>query len=240
MDLDLIVASAMPYALAVREANPQMPMIVGTAAGLVSNGFAQSMERPGGIVTGMDELPPGLTSRRLQLLKSAAPWVGRVALLSTTPGVGGHEIQLADAEAGASSLGISVRPYRAANVDQMRQALQAIVRDRMEALLNFQGGLSLLNRQLIVDFAAEHRVPAIYQAVLFAEAGGLMAWAPDQNEQLRVAARTLDRVLRGERVGDIPITFPARYFLTLNFSAARRIGLTFPAELIDRADRIIP
>ncbi len=239
MDLDLIAASALPFALLIRQANPRMPMVVGTAAGLVSNGFARSLEHPGGIVTGMDELPPGLTARRLELLKTAAPNLRRIGLLSTTPGVGGHEIQLADAEAGAARLGVNVQPYRAATRDEIAAALAAMVRDRMEGLLNFQGGLSLGNRQLIVDFAAEHRLPAIYQAVLFAEAGGLMTWAPDQNEQLRIAARSVDRILRGERPGDIPITHPDRYYLTLNRTAARRIDLDFPAALVREADRLI-
>jgi ABC-type uncharacterized transport system substrate-binding protein len=104
MDLALIVAAALPFALAVRKANPSMPMVIATCPGMVSNGFAQTLDRPGGIYTGMDELPPGVTARRLSLLKTAAPAVTRVALLSTTPGRGGHEAQVADAEAAAPAL----------------------------------------------------------------------------------------------------------------------------------------
>lgn len=237
--VQLIVASALPYALEVRRANPGMPMVVGTAAGLVSNGFARSMARPGGIVTGMEELVPGLTARRLAYLKQAAPHLRRIALLSTTPGVGGHEIQLADAEAAAPGLGVSVKAYRATNRKEIERALGQVVGDGMQGLVNFQGGLSLANRQLIVDFAAKHRLPAIYQAVLFAEAGGLMSWAPDQNEQLRVAARLTDRILRGAKPGDLPITYPSPYFLTINRSAARRIGLNLPEALLRSADRVI-
>lgn len=102
LDVELIVAAALPIALEVRRVAPSMPMVVATAAGLVTNGFAASFERPGGNVTGMDELPPGLTTRRLRLLKRAAPAVSRVALLSTTPGRGGHETRLADAEKGGA------------------------------------------------------------------------------------------------------------------------------------------
>ena len=239
MDLELIVASALPHALEVRRVAPSMPMVIGTAAGLVPNGFARSLEWPGGNVTGMEELVPGLTAKRMTLLKNAAPHLRRVALLSTTPGTGGHEIQLADAEAAASGLDVSVSPYRATNLAQLKDALARAAADGMQGLVNFQGGLSLANRQLIVDFVAERRVPAIYQAVLFAEAGGLMTWAPDQNEQLRTAARLTDKVLRGARPGDLPITYPPRYFLTLNFAAAHRIGLAFPQTLIAKADRVI-
>ena len=85
MNLSLIVVAALPFALEVRKNNPKMPMVIATCPGMVSNGFAESMEHPGGIYTGMDELPKGVTSRRLQLLKDAAPTVTRIALLSTTP-----------------------------------------------------------------------------------------------------------------------------------------------------------
>ena len=88
-DLALIVAGALAFALEVRKANPAMPMVVATCPGLVSNGFAHSIEHPGGSVTGIDELPPGVTTKRLTLLKAAAPQISRIALLSTTPGRGG-------------------------------------------------------------------------------------------------------------------------------------------------------
>jgi putative ABC transport system substrate-binding protein len=239
MDLALIVAGALPIALEVRKANPSMPMVIGTCPGMVSNGFAQTLERPGGIYTGMDELPPGVTARRLSLLKTAAPAATRVALLSTTPGRGGHEAQLADAEATASTLGVEVRPYRAASYADLKAALHRIGSEGMNGLLNFQGGLSLSNRQLIVDFAAESRIPAVYQATLFAEAGGLMAWAPDLLEQYREAARFVDKIVKGAKPGDLPVKQPEKYFLTVNAGAARGLGLTLPQELLAQADRVL-
>jgi putative tryptophan/tyrosine transport system substrate-binding protein len=153
MGLELIVAAALPQALQVRKANPAMPMVIATCPGMISNGFAVSLDHPGGIVTGMDELPPGVTAKRLSLLKTAVSSVSRVALLSTTPGHGGHEAQLADAEQVAPALGISVKPYRVQSFSELEPALGAMVGDGMNGLLNFQGGLSLGNRQLIVDFA---------------------------------------------------------------------------------------
>jgi len=240
MDLDLIVAGALPFALEVRKANPAMPMVIATCPGMISNGFAQSLEHPGGNVTGMDELPPGVTTKRLTLLKTAAPKVSRVGLLSTTPGRGGHEIQLADAEQAATALGITVKSYRATSLDELQNALTAIVNDGMDGLLNFQGGLSLSNRQLIVNFAAEHRLPAIYQATLFAEAGGLMSWAPNLEDQYRTAARYVDKILKGANPGDLPITHPPNYYLTINAGAARKLGVTLPKSLLTRAERVLP
>jgi putative ABC transport system substrate-binding protein len=239
MDLELIVAGALPMALAVREANPAMPMVIATCPGMISNGFAQSLEKPGGLVTGMDELPPGVTAKRLSLLKTAAPQVSRIALLSTTPGKGGHETQLAEAEEAAVALGVDVKAYRAASVAELEVALAAIADDARNGLLNFQGGLSLFKHQLIIDFAAAHRLPAIYQATLFAEAGGLMAWAPDLPHQYRTAANYADRILKGAKPGDLPITHPPRYFLTISSRAAQGLGLLLPPALLAQADRVL-
>lgn len=239
MNLDFVVVAALPQALALRQANPKMPMVIITCPGMVSNGFAERMDRPGGLYTGLDELPPGVTRRRLELLKRAAPSISRVALLSTTPGRGGHETQLADAEAAAQDLGFSVRPYRASSLDEMTAALEAIRNDHMNGLLNFQGGLSLANRQAIVDFASAQRIPAVYQSRFFVESGGLMAWAPDQQEQYRIGARMADQILKGKKPGDIPAQYPVPYQLHLNKKAAAAIGLTLPADLIAEAATVL-
>jgi putative ABC transport system substrate-binding protein len=240
MDLELVVAHALPSALAVRAATPGMPLVIVTTPGLVTNGFAKTVDRPGANATGTDELPPGVTARRLELLKTAAPAVSRVALLSTTPGRGVHELQLADAEEAAGRLGVTVKPYRAASPPELQQALAGIAADGMNGLLTFQGGLSYVFRQLIVDFAAKHRMPAIYQATVFADAGGLMTWAPNLVDQFRAAADYVNRILNGTNAGDLPIRYPSRYYLTLNNTAARNLGLSFPPALISKADRILP
>jgi putative tryptophan/tyrosine transport system substrate-binding protein len=239
LPLDFIVVSALPFALMVRAANPRMPMVITTCPGMISNGFARSLESPGGIYTGLDELPPGVTTRRMELLKTAVPSATRIALLSTTPGVGGHEAQLKDAQDAARSLAVTVHAYRATTPKELETALESIVADGMDAMLNFQGGLSVFRRQLIVDFAASHRLPAIYQATLFAEAGGLMAWAPDLVEQQRVSARLAARILRGARPGDLPVTHPTGYCLTVNAGTAKKTGLRLPAALLAQAARII-
>ena len=240
MDLSLIVAAALPFALEVRKNNPKMPMVIATCPGLVSNGFAESLEHPGGIYTGMDELPTGVTSKRVQLLKEAATNVTRIALLSTTPGTGGHETQLSEAEKIAATLAIEVKPYRASSLPQLEKALKDLTNDGMNGLLNFQGGLSLANRKLIVDHAEQNKIPAIYQATLFAEAGGLMSWAPDLLKQYREAAHYVSQILKGAKPGDLPAKHPEKYYLTLNTSAAKKIELTFPETILAQASRVLP
>jgi putative ABC transport system substrate-binding protein len=239
MDLEFIVAGALPIALDVRQENPRMPMVIATCPGMVSNRFARSLAHPGGIYTGLDELPPGVTAKRVNLLKAAAPAVKRIALLSTTPGVGGPEKQYEDAQAAAKLLDLTVKLYRAPTVEDVEGALAAIAADGMDGMLNFQGAVSIAKRQEIVDFATARRLPAIYQATMFAEAGGLMTWAPDLAEQYREAARYSARILRGAKPGDLPVKYPAKYFLTLNAGAAKKIGLKFPAKLLAEATRVI-
>lgn len=239
MDLDLLVVASLAQALQVRPLNPDMPMVIATGPNLVGNGFAKSLEHPGGNVTGMDELPPGLTGRRLTLLKTAAPSVSRVALLSTTPGVGSHEIQVADAEQAAARLSIAVSTYRAASLPELRAALDGLVGDKMDGLVNFQGGLSLSNRQLIVDTMRQHRIPAIYQSRLFVTSGGLMALSPAQEEQFREAARYVDKILKGAKPGDLPIKHPSKYILSVSAKAAREIGLTLPSAFVAEADAVL-
>jgi putative ABC transport system substrate-binding protein len=239
MDVELVVVQALPYALTARAANPAMPLVIVTTPGIVSNGFAKTMEHPGGNATGIDELPPGVTAKRLELLKTAAPAVSKVALLSTTPGRGGHETQLADAQEAATKIGVTVKPFRATSHAELEGALASIAADGMNGLLNFQGGLSYVNRQLIVDFVAKHRIPAIYQAAVFARAGGLMTWAPDLVEQHREAARYVDKILKGASPGDLPIRYPSHYYLSLNNTTARNLGVTFPSALAAQADHIL-
>lgn len=239
MDLDLVVVGALPLALMMRKANPNMPMVIATCPGMVSNGFAKTLKRPGGIYTGMDELPAGVTATRLGLLKNAAPDLKRIALLSTTPGVGGHEMQVADAETAARSLKLTVKPYRAASRAELETALASITDDGMDGLLNFQGGLSLTYRDLIVDFAVKHKLPAIYQSRFFVDAGGLMSWAPDQEEQFRMAARNVAKILDGVKPGNLPVHFPERYYLAINKNAAKQIGLDLPASIVKKADHVM-
>ena len=239
MDLSLIVVAALPFALEVRKNNSKMPMVIATCPGMVSNGFAESLDHPGGIYTGLDELPKGVTSKRLQFLKDVAPAATRIALLSTTPGIGGHEIQLSEAEKMATTLGIEVKPYRANSLQQLEKALNDLVSDGMNGILSFQGGLALANRKLIVNFAEQNKIPAIYQATLFTESGGLMSWAPDLLHQFRESAHYVSKILKGAKPGDLPVKHPEKYYLTLNTSAAKKIALTFPANILAQARRVL-
>lgn len=239
MDLSLIVAASLPIALEIRKNNPKMPMVLATCPGMVSNGFAKSLEHPGGIYTGMDELPKGVVAKRLQLLKAAVPTAKRIALLSATPGVGGHEAQVAEAETTAPTLGIEVRPYSVKSLEDLQKSLKDLTKDGVDGMVVFQGALTLANRKMVVDFAAQNRLPVIYQQSVFVEVGGLMAWAPDLQQQFREAAHFVEKILKGAKPGDLPVKHPDKYYLTLNKTAASQIGVKFSNELIAEATTVI-
>lgn len=236
MNLYVIIAAALSIALELKALGTSTPVVVATTPEFVANGLAQSLQRPGGNFTGVDELPPNLTAKRLRLLTTAAPHLRKVALLSTTPGTASHAIQLADAEGEASKLGVDVRAYRASSVAELEQALAAITADGTEGLVNFQGGLSLSNRGLIIDVVKRHRLPAIYQSKLFVESGGLMALSPNQEEQFRTAARYADKVLRGAKPDDLPLQYSEHYYLSVNLAAAAAMGLQLPQAVLRRSD----
>ncbi len=239
MDLTLIVAASLPVALEIRKNNPKMPMVLATCPGMVSNGFAKSLDHPGGIYTGIDELPKGVVAKRLQLLKAAVPTAKRIALLSATPGVGGHEAQLAEAETTAPKLGIQITPYRVKSLEDLQEALKDLTNDDIDGVVVFQGALTLANRKMVVDFAAQKRLPVIYQQSVFVEIGGLMAWAPDLEQQFREAAHFVEKILKGAKPGDLPVKHPDKYYLTLNKTAASEIGVQFSKELIAEAAKVI-
>ncbi|HEU0111866.1 MAG TPA: ABC transporter substrate binding protein, partial [Flavisolibacter sp.] len=111
--------------------------------------------------------------------------------------------------------------------------------DGMNGILSFQGGLALANRTLIVNYAEQNKIPAIYNATLYAEAGGLMSWAPDLLLQFREAAHYVSKILKGANPGDLPVKHPEKYYLTLNGSAAKKLGINFPANILAQATRVL-
>lgn len=142
---------------------------------------------------------------------------------------------MADAERAAPGLALEVRPYRATSLAELQAALDAIASDGMNGMLSFQGGLALANRNLIVAFAAEHRIPAIYQSSWFADAGGLMSWSYDLESAFKHQAKCVDLILRGTKPGDIPVPYPSPYYLTFIIATAQTLGLTLPGDLIRKA-----
>ena len=228
----LIVAASVPAAVAIHQTNPLMPVVIAQGDDIVASKLANSVERPGGFATGLEELKPGMTDKRLRLLKQAQPAISRIAILSPTATESGHALQYREAEQTAAAIGLKLRSYRVSAASDFDEVLDAVVRDGAQGLLVFNGSLPLPIQLRIVHFAAEHRLPAMYASDQFVTAGGLMSYGADEPERFRLAAALVDRILKGAKPADLPLTYDPELRLIVNQDAAERIGLTLPKSFV--------
>lgn len=235
----MIVAAGETIALAVRAANGTMP-IVCVGPDLIGAGLATSLARPGGNVTGVTvNAGSEILGKRLQILKEAVPSAARVALLAR-PGSWERDAvqQLREA---SERLHISIvdMPLQTSTAAEVQSAFAKIAQEQAEAIIVASVGDLVPYRQLIVDLAGKNRLPAIYPWRDYMDAGGLIAYAVDNNEIGRRLADDVHQILNGAKPGDIPIYQPTKYELVINLKAAKALGLTIPPTLLDQADEVI-
>jgi putative ABC transport system substrate-binding protein len=240
---ELILVYGPPGLSALRRQTRTIPIVFTQVSNAVGSGFVTSMARPGGNITGFSSSEILTGGKWLQVLKEVVPGVTRVAVIINpdNPGQGGY---LGVIEAAASSLGVQVTPiaFRDGS-DQERAALES-------ALTMFarqpNGGMVVLPdfatislRQSIIALAARLRLPAVYPFKYFATTGGLVSYGVDQVEQSRLAASYVNRILKGEKPGDLPVQAPTKYELVINLKTAKALGLEIPPTLLARADEVI-
>jgi ABC-type uncharacterized transport system substrate-binding protein len=236
---DVIVTAGDASIRAAREATRTIPIVVANSGDLVGPGHVASLARPGGNVTGLVDISPELGAKRMQLLKEAIPKTTRVAILwnPTNP------VKVADArevQTAASALGIiRVLSVEARNASDLEPGFAAMARERVDALLVSDDALIINNRKRIVDLAERTRLPAIYFNNAWAQAGGLMAYGPSEQETYRRAALFVDKILKGAKPADLPVEQPTKFELVINMKTAKALGLTIPQTLLQRADEVI-
>jgi putative ABC transport system substrate-binding protein len=238
LPVDVALTATIPNALALQKASATLPIVIAAGGDLVGSHLAASGERPGGTITGVDQLPPGITGKRLGLLKEVSPGITRVAILSTAPSAS-HALQSSDAETAAKDLGISLRIYQVRRAAELPGVFEAIRQGGADGLLLFFGGLSIQERKPIVDFAAKQRIPAMYGVDDFVDAGGLMSYGPSLPDLFRQATAYVDKILKGAKPGDLAISYPKRIYLTVNLKTAAALGLTISPSLLSKADQVI-
>ena len=196
------------------------------------------MARPGGNVTGFANYEFPMGAKWLEVLKEVAPGIRRVLVLVSLPNAG-QEGFLRALEAAALALGVQSARASVANASEIERAINAFAEQPNGGLLMLPGGAALYNPGLIVGLAARHRLPAIYPYRSFIAHGGLMSFDTDIPDLFRLAASYVDRILRGEKPGDLPVQVPIKYDLMINLKAARALGLDVPPSLLARADEVI-
>ena len=180
----------------------------------------------------------GTSGKWLELIKEIAAFLRRVAILRD-PSIASGSGQLGAIQSVAPSLGIESRPYGLRNPEEIERDLGAFAREPNGGLIVPGSGLAVVHRDLIVTLAARHRLPAVYFQRFFVASGGLVSYGPNFLEQYRQAAGYVDRVLRGEKPGNMPVLAPTRYELAVNLKTAKALGLTIPPAVLARADEVM-
>jgi putative ABC transport system substrate-binding protein len=235
---DVILAHGSMTVGPLLEATRTVPIVFPIVADPVGAGFVESLARPGGNATGFMNLEYGIGGKWLELLKEIAPSVTRAAIIRDTANPSGIAM-FGIIQAMAPSLRMEVIPINIREASEFERSVAAFARVPNGGLVVTPSAPTLLHRNLIVTLAARYKLPAIYPERTFAAGEGLVSYGADFLNQYRQAAGYVDRILKGEKPGDLPVQAPTKYELVINLKTAKALGLTIPPAVLARADEVI-
>lgn len=234
---DVIVTRGTPAALAARDAGT-VPVVMAAVADPVASKIVASLAHPGGHVTGLATIMNELHGKRLELIKELLPKVRSVGYF-VNPDNQNSRNQWKEIEQRAHSIGLESKAYEAANTEALHRALHAAVADRIGALLFAVEALIVANRSSIIEFMARNRIPAVYSAREFVQAGGLISYGAHYPDLYYRAAFLVDKILKGVNAGDLPIEQPTKLELVVNLKTAKALGIPLSREFLARTDEAI-
>ena len=234
----IIIAAGNQATGAARNASRTIPIVMAVANDPVATGLVSSLARPGGNITGTTLLSSTLAGKRLEMVKQLLPKVSRVGVLLNKDAPA-HAIAWKETLAGAAMLRIDVEPFEVRGPEMFDEAFASMVKARMEALVLFEDAMFATERARIAELAAKTRLPTVFGQRNSVDVGGLMSYGPSITDAYRNAASFVDRILKGEKPGDLPIEQPTKYELVINLKTAKALGLTIPQLLLVRADEVI-
>jgi putative tryptophan/tyrosine transport system substrate-binding protein len=236
--VEVIVLSRTLAIRAAKTATTVIPIVMVAAGDPVGTGLITSLARPGGNITGLATLSTDLSGKRLELLKEAVPHLSRVAVLwnSADSSMG---LKFAEMQVAAQALGVTLQHLGVRDASDVDWALTMMAQHRPEALFMITNMLTTPQRRRLLDFAAAHRIPVMYEVRELAEEGGLLAYGPNLLDQARRAAAYVDKLLKGAKPADLPVEEPTRLELVVNLKTAEALGLTIPPMLLFQADEVI-
>jgi len=221
------------------KATQTIPIVMTQIGDAVGAGIVASLARPGGNITGLTQMQPEISGKRLDLLKESFPKVSRVTVLHD-PTSRSNLLGLKEIQTAAHSLGLIVQPREVRGPEDVDGAFSVMARDRGDALMTIRNPLvGGIHQKRIVELAAKRRVPAMYDGRDFVEVGGLMSYAANFAEMWRRAATYVDKLLKGAKPADLPVEQPTKFEFIINLKAAKQIGLTIPPNVLVRADKVI-
>jgi putative tryptophan/tyrosine transport system substrate-binding protein len=239
---DVILAGGTVSVGALLKETQTIPIVFAVVSDPIGSGFADSLARPGRNVTGFTNFEPTLGEKWLEILKEVAPGMMRIAAIfnpKTTAGAGEYYLRLLSAA--AHSMGMKLFPTPFGNPDEVEPVLDGFAQLPNGGLIVLPDTSTTAHRNLIIAAAARHRLPAIYSARYFTTEGGLISYGADPNadDGFKSAASYVDRILKGDRPGDLPIQAPTKFDLVINLKTAKALGLNVPQSLLSTADEVI-
>ncbi len=235
---EVIVTGSAPAAQAAKQATSMIAIVMAASGDPVGAGLVASLAHPGGNVTGLSTVSAEMAGKWLDLLKTAIPGAEPIAILFN-PRNSQDAALLQGARQAARTLRTELLSVEARAADEIDGAFAAMVRQHAKALIVTGEPNFYFEKTRIVELAASHKLPAIYQWREFAAIGGLMSYGPDLNDLLRRAATYVDKILKGAKPADLPVEQPTKFQLVINLKAAQALGLTIPPSILAGADEII-
>ena len=235
---DLIICAGTPPTVAAKKATSTIPIVFYFLGDPIGSGVVASFAHPGGNVTGLGGLGPGIYTKMLELLKEAAPKATRVAMLVNST-FSLHAGFFADAEAAARLMRLTLRPVEVRSPDDMDSAFATVKREKPDALLILGQPFLVGQGPRVAKFAIEQRLPTMVPFEGVVNDGILMSYGSRLIDDIRRIPHYVDRILKGTSPGELPVEQPTRFYLTVNLKTAKAIGLMLPASLLSRADVVI-
>jgi putative ABC transport system substrate-binding protein len=236
--VDVIVTASTRAIKAVKDTTTTIPIVMVAAADPLGTGLIASLAHPGGNITGLSMRSPDLSGKRLQLLKEVVPRIRRVGIL-WNPANEGNAVTWQDTQTVAQRIGLKLQSIEVRTPGDFDRGFETLTKTRADAFAVLRDPLVNSMTDILAKFAAKNRLPAIYEAKEIVLAGGLMSYAPNHADLYRRAVYFVHRILSGTRPAELPVERPMRAEFVINLKAAKEIGLTIPAEVLQRADEVI-
>ena len=237
-NVEIIVTSAGPPALAAKQATNTIPIVFTQVSDPVAESLVTSLAHPGGNITGLSQTGSDLAGKRLELLREAFPKISHVAALWTSASKAGRT-RLQETQSAAQELGLQVLAVEVQKLDDFEGAFKAARAGRAGALIVLQSAFTNTHRNRIIELAAKSRLPTMFEEASHIIAGGFMSYGPSFFDLQRRAAFYVDKILKGAKPADLPVQQPTKFELVINLKTAKQIGLTIPPHVLARADRVI-
>jgi ABC-type uncharacterized transport system substrate-binding protein len=236
-NLSVIVTAGPQPVRALLEAKVSAPIVFAILSDPISDGFVQSLARPGGNITGLSMIGTDLESKRLQILKDAVPAITKVLLLHDP--TMGSTIGLDEAKSNARGLGLEIFVGELADVDTLAEIFTEAVRQNVNGVAGLASPFFNFNRKRLIDLCSQYRLPSVWEAVAYIRDGGLISYGPSFPDMYRRSAGYVAKILKGTKPSELPVQQPTRFELAVNLKTAKTLGLTLPASLIGQADEVI-